>query len=45
MCILLNVKLQGEYGRGIKMLTFLKRQRGHRKQVRGRYINIILVSA
>jgi hypothetical protein len=44
MCILLKGQLQSELKDAIKLLTFLKRQRGHRKQVRGRFINIVLVS-
>jgi hypothetical protein len=42
--ILMTMKLKKELYGATKMLTFLKQMKGHHKNMRGRYINILLAS-
>ena len=41
---LLQMSLQGDINTNMRMLVFLKRQLGSRKHLRGRFINIALIS-
>ena len=44
MAFLLHVTLAKEFNYGIKVLTYLKRQKGTSRNVKGRYVNIALIS-
>lgn len=45
VCFLFYVMLKKEIESSLQMLTFLKRMKGHKKMLKGRFINVILCSA
>ena len=44
MAFLLNQVMAKEFQHSIRVLTYLKRAKGSKKNMKGRYVNIILIS-